>query len=145
MSDDPEDMEVLTPAHFAIGRRIRLPLPVESSKQPLVTGRKLYELMRERQNDFWKAWSADYLSSLMQLPKWRRERENLKAGQMVLIRTDNYAPTYWQMGRITKVHAGSDGKVRSATIRVEKGSLERPINKLCVLPTDDEVLNYWKD
>lgn len=113
MSDDPGDMEVLTPAHFVIGRRMRLPLPVESNRQPLVTGRKLYELMRERQNDFWKAWSADYLSSLMQLPKWQRERENLKAGQMVLIRTDNYAPTYWQMGRITKVHAGSDGKVRS--------------------------------
>lgn len=145
MSDDPQDMEILTPAHFLIGRRLRLPLPVESSTQPRISGRKMYELMRERQQHFWKAWSADYMSSLMQLPKWRRERENLKAGQMVLICTENYAPTYWQMGRVTQVRTGSDGKVRSATVRVEKGVLERPINKLCILPTDDDVLNYWQD
>lgn len=145
MSDDPNDMEILTPAHFIIGEPLKLPLPIAPSAQPPAVGRKLYDSMRAQQNDFWKAWSADYLSSLMQIPKWQRARENLKIGQMVLIQAENYAPTYWLLGRVTQVHTGSDGFVRSATIKVSNGELKRSVRKLCVLPTEEDILDYWKD
>lgn len=144
MSDDPSDDSILTPAHFINGGPLRLPLPTSPETAP-VRGKKLYELIRQQETDFWKAWSCDYLSSLMQRAKWRKERENIQIGMIVLIQSGNYAPTYWQMGRIIEVHAGSDGLVRSATIKVESGTLERPIRKLCVLPTDEEYLRYWKD
>lgn len=143
LSDDPNDMQALTPAHFIIGGPLKLPLPMEESRLPRLAGRKLYDLMRTQQSSFWNAWSADYLSSLMQRPKWRKESQNVKIGQLVLIKTELYPPTYWQLGRITKTHAGDDGFVRSATIKVSTGELERPIRKLCVLPVDDEIPTFW--
>lgn len=72
------------------------------------------------------------------------ESRNLKIGQVVLIKSENYAPCYWRLGRVIKTHAGSDGFVRSATIKVENGELNRPVRKLCVLPTDEEYLKYWE-
>ncbi|XP_055306907.1 uncharacterized protein LOC129571167 [Sitodiplosis mosellana] len=140
MSDDPNDMQALTPAHFIIGCPLTLPLPEAKCNMPEMTANKLYEFMRAQQDDFWKAWSADYLSSLMQRPKWKKTRENVKEGQMVLIKSELYPPTYWLMGRIIKIKKANDGLVRSATIRVQNGELERPIRKLCILPTDDDHL-----
>lgn len=144
MSDDPNDAETLTPAHFLIGGPLKLPLPFAAGTEPKeMKGRQLYNHLRKQQDDFWKAWSSDYLSSLMQRKKWRKERENLKIGQMVLIKSENYAPCYRRLGRIVKVYAGSDGFVRSATVKVENGELDRPVRKLCVLPTDEDILKYW--
>lgn len=145
MSDDPNDMEILTPAHFLIGRPLRLPLPMEPGRAPVVTGRRLYESMRAQQNDFWKAWSTDYLSTLMQIPKWRRIRDNVRVGQLVLIQAENYAPTFWLLGRVTRTYPGSDGRVRSATVKVANGELDRSTRKLVVLPTEEDILDHWRD
>lgn len=142
MSDDPQDMEPLTPGHFLIGRPLNLPIH-EEADAPLRTARGLF---RERQfqiQAFWKQWSNDYLQSLTQLPKWREAQANLKIGQLVLIKADNVPPSYWAKGRITETHEGEDGKVRSVTLKTEAGELERSVRKLCVMPTDIE-LNYWK-
>lgn len=79
--------------------------------------------MRDQQNAFWKAWSADYLSSLMQRPKWQKARENAKVGQMVLIKSELYPPTYWKLGQIVKTHQADDGFVRSVTVRTQGGEL----------------------
>lgn len=125
-------------AHFIIGCPITLPLPSSDVELPKLSAKGLYEFIRNQQTSFWKFWSADYLSSLMQRPKWRKERENVKVDQMVLIKSEIYPPTYWQLGRIIKINKAADGCVRSATVRVQGGELERPIRKLCVLPTDDD-------
>lgn len=91
---------------------------------------------------FWKQWFDSYLQDLAQLPKWREAYENLKVGQLVIIKHENVPPTYWPMGRITHTHCGSDGKVRSVTLKTQSGTLERSIRKLVVLPRDIE-LEYW--
>nr|XP_034195185.1 uncharacterized protein LOC117611359 [Osmia lignaria] len=74
------------------------------------------------------------LQHLQQFPKWRRYRENLEIGSLALIRDDLQPPAKWLMGRVTELHPGPDGCVRVVTLRTEKGTVKRPIVKLCPLP-----------
>ena len=47
---------------------------------------------------------------------------------------------YYNMGRITETFEGSDGVIRSATIRTKDGYNKRPVVKFApVLPTGDDV------
>lgn len=142
MSDDWADEEPLTPAHFLIGRPLRLPMNKEVGELPSNIN-SLYAQMQFQLQSFWKQWSSDYLQSLAQLPKWHSEQENLRIGQLVIIKADNIAPTYWSLGKILQTYPGSDGKVRSVLLKTQTGQLERSIRKVCVLPTDIE-LSYWK-
>lgn len=142
LSDDPQDLEALTPAHFLIGRPLRLPIH-EKAEDPPYSNKRLFMQLQFQIQAFWKRWTSDYLQSLIQTPKWREEHENVKIGQLVLIKSENIPPTYWAMGRIIETSTGSDGKVRSVTIKTHSGTLERSIRKLCILPEDIE-LSYWK-
>lgn len=142
MSDDPDDLETLTPAHFLIGRPLKLPI-YEKADSPPYNIKRLYVQLQFQIQSFWKAWQNDYLQSLTQLPKWRTEQDNLKVGQLVIIKADNIAPTYWAMGRITQIHKSSDNKVRSIVLKTQTGQLKRSVRKVCVLP-DEIELSYWK-
>ncbi|KAI5632979.1 pao retrotransposon peptidase domain-containing protein [Phthorimaea operculella] len=46
-------------------------------------------------------------------PKWRDEVQNVKVGDLVLLRDDGVPPLMWPMGRITKLFPGTDDKVRA--------------------------------
>ena len=47
---------------------------------------------------------------------------------------------YCDLGRITETFEGSDGVIRSATIRTKDGCYKMPVVKLApVLPTGDDV------
>lgn len=141
LSDDPKDIEALTPAHFIIGGPLKLPLPEKCDKPPQ-TANGLFKAIQAQTQAFWQAWSNDCLHAMMNRTKWREEQRNLKQGQLVLIKNENLAPTYWAMGRIIEVRPAEDNKVRSVKIKMQNGILERSIRKLCVLPTD-ECLNFW--
>lgn len=65
-----------------------------------------------------------------------------KGRQISLIKNENLAPTYWAMGRVIETKTSADGCVRVAKIKVGGGQLERPIQKLVVLPVDDDIDNY---
>lgn len=56
----------------------------------------------------------------------------------MLIRDDNTAPTQWPKGRVIETYPGSDGLIRVATLKTVKGTIKRPIAKLCLLPRIDQ-------
>lgn len=138
LSDDPNDLEILTPAHFLIGGPLKLPLP-EEAEAPPATAKQLLGAIQAQNQAFWKAWSNDCLNALMQRPKWREAYANIRAGQLVLVKNENMAPTYWAMGRVLEACNGMYGRVRSVKLQMQNGSIERSIRKLCVLPTDDDL------
>lgn len=144
LSDDADDFDALSPAHFLIGRALKLPLHEKSDAPKQKSLKRLFELRQIQIQLFWKQWSDDYLQALTQLPKWKDEYANMKIGQLVIIKNENVPPTYWAMGRITHTHKGADGKVRSVTLRTQSGSLERSIRNICILPSDIE-LEYWNN
>lgn len=142
MSDDADDLTALTPAHFLIGGQLRLPLQDQNIPPPKMA-LSLYKSMQAQTDAFWKRWTVEYLPLLMARPKWKQAQENLKAGQLVLIKDELLAPTYWPLGRIISTKVSDDGRVRTATVKTITGQYDRPVQKLVFLPVDEE-LSYWR-
>ena len=115
-SKDPSDPGPLTPGHFLIGQ------PMTTLPEPDVTNLKdntLDKWLRVRAlfQKIWKRWSTEYLNELQKRSKWTDNKENIKTGQVVLMKDDNLPPLKWKMGRIVQAIKGQDGKVRKVQVR----------------------------
>jgi len=58
----------------------------------------------------------------------------MEPGELVLLREDNTTPLEWPTAIIIETHPGKDGVVRVVTLKISKGTLKRPITKICPLP-----------
>lgn len=142
LNDDPNDLAVLTPGHFLIGRPLVVRPECKSVSKTSGT-RDRWRMVQKIQGDFWKAWSNEYLNELQNRQKWILQKRNFKEGDMVWSKEDNLLPAKWPLAKIIKVHPSRDENVRSVTIRIigEKGrvtELVRPIVKLRLIPTSEE-------
>ncbi|GBM60717.1 hypothetical protein AVEN_147972-1 [Araneus ventricosus] len=136
LSADVDDLEVLTPAHFLIGRPITA--IVEPSLIDFETNRlNIWQRITKSVQTIWKRWSLSYLNGLQQRKKWVVNNENLKIGDMVLIREENLPPCKWLMGRVIALYPGQDNKVRVVDVKTSKGIYKRSFNKLSVLPIEN--------
>lgn len=77
----------------------------------------------------------EYLHHIQQSMKWNTAQHNVKINDMVIIKDDRLPPTRWLLGRIVGVTPGNDGLVRVVKIRTKNGELDRPITKICLLPS----------
>lgn len=136
MSSDPLDYNALTPGHFLIGG------PLTSLVEPNLQDKNISHLANWRlvsscQQRFWTRWRQEYLNQLQQRHKWVVNKNNICLNSLVLIAEDNLPPQKWLMGRIIELHAGSDTKVRVATVRTAHGTFKRSITKLAPLPLNE--------
>lgn len=137
LSSDPNDLLPLTPSHFLIGKKIT------SIPEPMYINVPTHRLTRfqrveQMRQHFWARWHKEYLSQIQIRSKWRTPSENLKEGDLVLIRGDQLPPMKWSLGRITSVHPGRDGIVRVADIRTSVGTVRRSFTKICPLRSLDD-------
>lgn len=137
LTDDPNDYDVLTPAHFLIGRSFSFVPDPDYSVTPISKLNRFQHLQLIARH-FWDKWYKEYVSELNVKSKWRQNDSIPKLGQMVLIKDDNSPPANWKLGRITKTHPGDDGIVRVVTIRCMNGEIKRPVRKLGLLPIENE-------
>ncbi|XP_055590186.1 uncharacterized protein LOC129742320 [Uranotaenia lowii] len=139
LSNDPNDYEALTPAHFLMQR------PLEGIREPDLVGipenrLSAWQRVQNYMNTLWKKWSQEYLSNLQNRNKWTEQRRNLTKGTLVVLKEDNLPPLSWALGRIEEVHPGADGIVRAVTVRTaNQGLFKRGICKICVLPIRDNL------
>ncbi|XP_067615752.1 uncharacterized protein [Eurosta solidaginis] len=138
LSDDPNDMQALTPGHFIIGEPLILPPLFLVDDQPTSLGIKLWQQRQTMLQHFWNRWQADNLNSLQERKKWRREHENVKIGQMVIIKAENFPPAQWALGRFTELVLSKDKLVRSVVVQTQTSKLTRPIQKICILPVEPD-------
>uniref|UniRef100_A0ABD2WYW1 Integrase catalytic domain-containing protein n=1 Tax=Trichogramma kaykai TaxID=54128 RepID=A0ABD2WYW1_9HYME len=132
LSDTFDPDAVLTPAHPLIG---------ESSvviAEPPLTDKKLSLLDRWQRvtqitQAFWERWCSEYLLSLQKRNKWLNATKNLCVGDIVLIKDEVLPCARWPLARVTEVHPGGDGLVRTVTVTTAKGAYKRPIVKLVKL------------
>lgn len=132
ISENPDDLGVLTPAHFLVGA------PLTSVVEPDISMLNIHRLGHWQrvcymQQLFWKRWSTEYLTLLQQRTKWRTSLNNLTVGTMVLLKDENQPPLKWQMGRVTEVIEGEDGVVRVAMVKTSNGIVRRAVSKICIL------------
>lgn len=133
LTTDPNDLDVLTPGHFLVGRPL-IAVPEQSLLD--INTNRLDRWKRGQQivQLFWKRWHTEHLSRLQQRPKWLTTQRNVKPGDMVLVKEDRLPPSKWLLGRITDIIKGSDDLVRVAMVKTKTGLIKRAIAKLSVLP-----------
>lgn len=131
VSDDPEDMEALTPNHLLLLRSGSLLPPGIFNKDDL------YSRRRWRQVQYlWRRWIKEYLPSLQQRQKWVKSRRNFTPGDIVLLVDENSARCTWPLARILEVKSNTKhGYVRMVTLKTKSTILERPIDKMVFLET----------
>lgn len=158
ISDDINDVSYLTPGHFIIGEA-PITVPEASLLDENINRLSRWNLVQRIYQEFWKVWYSEYLSRLQQRPKWLKAQENVKVGQLVLLRDENSIPTKWPVARILEVYPGQDNNVRVvklekhhvsikppipkdyskyiAKLKTHKSVLKRNISKISVLPIED--------
>jgi hypothetical protein len=136
MSNDPHDLEALTPGHFLIGAPLTAPLEpnLEETQSNRLSRWELVERLRQQ---WWSRWSHEYLHQLQTRAKWRSKSSDIRPGKMVVIKEENVPPLLWRLGRIHDLHPGGDGAVRVVTIKTARGIIKRAVHKVCPLPIVD--------
>nr|CAI5865666.1 unnamed protein product [Callosobruchus analis] len=120
LSDDPNDLSVLTPAHFLNLEPVSA-LPDDDLSNINVNH-----------------GTAKYLHTLQQRTKWLKPTSPAPViGQIVLVKDDNLPPLQWSIARILELHPDQNNVARIATIFSKGGTYKRPLVKLCPLPTLD--------
>ena len=142
VSDDNRDPLPITPAHLAIGRSLKQ-LPDAEDDQLEESSKRIMErylYLQRLLNHYWRRWKQEYLYQLTVRNKWQKETAPIQVGDIVLVSEDNVSRGKWPLGRVEKVHLGKDGLVRTATVRVQKSILTRPVQRLHRLEIESATL-----
>lgn len=138
LSNDPNDLLPLTPAHFLVGESLTAVPDPDLCHIP-ENRLSRFQRMQQLVQHFWKRWSKEYVAELQLRSKWRaKEEPPIKVGSLVLVKEDNIAPLHWKLGRVVELHKGNDNIARVATIRTSPGTIKRALVKLCPLPMEDQ-------
>ncbi|XP_011859725.1 PREDICTED: uncharacterized protein LOC105557165 [Vollenhovia emeryi] len=135
LSSDPNDMLVLTPAHYLIGKPLTT-LPEGDLSSVPANRLSCWKHITKVRQDFWARWYLEYLNECQKRQRWDKDGPKLKVGTVALIKDKNLPCSQWAMGKITELHPGEDGVARAATIQTATGELKRTTKLLCPLPID---------
>lgn len=132
LSEDPNDLEALTPNHLLLlkGKPVLPP--------GLFNKRDIYARRRWKQTQyisdlFWKRWIREYLPLLQERQKWNQEKRNFVPGDLVMV-ADSTAPRgSWMLGRVLETFPDKRGLVRVVRLKTKTNIIERPITKICLL------------
>lgn len=105
LTEDIEDLECLSPAHFLTGRAGLTTIETKTD------ARTRWHLTNNIFQQIWKKWKLEYLTQLTSRAKWLKPQRNLKIGDVV--HEDNIPAGKWLMGRVIDLHPGSDGSFNS--------------------------------
>ena len=135
-SNDPSDLEVLTPNHL-LHPQNPVYFPPGAFNEKDIYAKRRWRQVQYMANLFWKRWLTEYLPLLQKRQKWLQSERNVQVGDIVLV-IDNSAPrNSWAMGKVEKINVGNQGLVRSAMVKTKSSMLLRPISKLCLLLEQD--------
>ena len=95
---------------------------------------------------FWTRWKKEYLQTLQERKKWRKEETDVKKGDVVILKDENACRADWKIARVIETFPSKDGLVRKVKLLMattqldgqgrplhQRSYLERPIHKLIVL------------
>ena len=130
LSDDPRDMNSITPNHILlIGRN--------PSRSMVCSGnvdlRVRWKLVQSLADEFWARWRKEYLVTLQERQKWVKEKRNFQVGDLVLLFDKGLPRGSWNKALITEVVRGDDNCVREVVVRHAEGILRRDVRKICLL------------
>ena len=131
VSDDPRDLEALTPNHLLLLRSGPILSPGIFKKEDSYARRR-WRQVQYMADQFWGRWTREYLPLLKTRQKWNGSQRNLAVGDVVLIVDDTCCRSMCPIARVMEVMPGQHGGVWQVKVKTRTSELERPINK-CVL------------
>lgn len=132
LSDDPSDLEPLTPNHLLLLKgKPALPPGVFNPHDQY--GRRRWRQVQYLSDLFWKRWMREYLPLLQVRQKWNQRKRSLIAGDIVVIMDSSAPRGSWPLGKVLEVFPSKHGLVRSVRLQTKTNIMERPVTKLCLL------------
>ena len=142
VSDDPNDLQPLTPNHLLLQRTVSALPPGTCVKEDMLL-RKKWRQTQILADHFWRRWLKEYVPALQERQKWHRPRRNVQVGDLVLVVDQDLPREKRHLARILRVIHGKDGLVRTVEVKTgSSSSLLRPIQTLCLL---EESENLYRD
>ncbi|XP_055542645.1 uncharacterized protein LOC129728248 [Wyeomyia smithii] len=93
LSNDPRDLDALTPAHFLIGSSMKAIPDPDSTAIP--TNRlDHYQQRQQMFQRYWQRWSQEYITGLQQTNK-NLQPNTIKIDSIVILREDNLPSLQW--------------------------------------------------
>lgn len=137
LSDDPRDLEPLTPNHLLLLRYGPKAPPGVFSKEDNYSSRR-WRQVQYLANVFWRRWLQEYLPALQERQKWNKQRKNLAVNDIVLIADEKTSRCTWPLGLVLEVHTNrEDGLVRSVKVKTSTSLLVRPVDKIILLESEE--------
>ncbi len=137
VSDDPKDLEALTPNKLLLLRSNSC-IPPGACDVPENNSRRWFRHAQYLASIFWRRWIQEYLPQLQKRQKWTQKRRNFKENDLVLVVDENVPRGQWQLGKVVEVISDDKGHVRSVRVRTSTSTKLRPITKICLLEEDVE-------
>lgn len=136
ITTDSDTPTILTPSMLITQKAGAAPAP-EGSFNIKDMYKKQWLHVQCLANAFWKRWRQEYLSVLQVRKKWTHDKDNIKEGDVVLVKDDLVKRNEWPIGLITKCIPSEDKRIRKVEVRVVKQGTPRvylrPITQLTPL------------
>ena len=132
LSDESNDLSVLTPNHFLLGRQPLYFSPA-TIKDEHVNSRTRWKVVQALSKMFWSRFVKEYLPALQIRKKWNKPQRNMQGNDIVIVMEDNIHRSHWPLARVIETYPGRDGIVRFVRLKLPNTELMRPCNKLCLL------------
>ncbi|XP_040172723.1 uncharacterized protein LOC120905745 [Anopheles arabiensis] len=121
LSDDPNELAALTPAHFLIGTSMfAVPTVIvrfnyTQLKSCTLDDLQKWQLLVQR---FWKHWATEYLQEMQKsYASGGSNNSNILPGRLVILMDESLPTTRWPLARIVEIHPGEDKIVRVVTLK----------------------------
>jgi len=132
VSDDPHDLEALTPNHILQLKPMgSLPPGVFEPDQTYL--RNSWKKVQALVNAFWRRWIPEYLPTLSKRTKWTKPQRDLRIGDLVLIHDNLTTRGLWPLARVTRTFPSDDGHVWNVEVKTSTGLYRRPCQKIHLL------------
>ena len=129
VGDDPADLKVLMPAKLLL-LRDNACLPMGKFTQDDHYASRWWRRAQYLADVFWRRWLREYIQTLQERPCWRQVRDNLRTGDVVLMRDVNTPRGQWPLGVVTETEESRDGLVRAVILRSKGKIVRRPVTQL---------------
>ena len=143
-TEDLENLDLITPNRLKLGRN--------NSRSPVgiieITDKidRILQLHSDIFDSWWEAWLTSAVPKLVAQPKWFKNDEDIKIGDVVLFkRTEGSLAGEYKFGMVDDVHRGADNRIRSVVIRYKNASEEverktfRAVRSLIIVHRIDEI------
>ena len=130
ISEDPSDLEALTPNHLLKGFN-NTDILVTGINEPNLgkSYRKRWKHIQVCLEHYWNRWRKEYLPTLTTRGKWAQDKRDIVAGELVLLQSDS-PRGQWPLGVIVEAIPGRDNRVRMAHVKTNGGTYLRPVSKI---------------